>query len=128
MENFKSDLKIIITGGAGFIGSNLIRSILNKSNCRIYNIDKLSYASDHFWEIYNHKNYQFINLDLCNFNVLKSHIMEISPDLIFNLAAESHVDRSIDSPSNFINSNIQGTFNLLEATRLYLSKKNLKHN
>lgn len=129
--------KILITGGLGFIGSNLIRKILLESDITIYNLDKVSYCSDDSCINLALKNikeskerYNFLKLDLCNFNSLRKLISDIEPDLVIHLAAESHVDRSIENPISFIENNILGTLNLLEATRKFWSKLNnkKKHN
>ena len=117
---------IIVTGGLGFIGSNLI-NILNKKNYFIINIDKVSYSSN-FKNISNNiKNYKFYKQDINNQNVIKRILNKYSPSLIFNVAAETHVDRSIDGPKEFIKSNILGVFNLLEAIRVYKKKIKLIH-
>ncbi len=118
--------KIIITGGYGFIGSNLIKYLLNK-NYFVINIDKLSYSANKYnlKEIKN-KNYVFYKSDISNksliFKILKKH----RPIFFFNLAAETHVDRSIDSPDPFIKNNIHGVFNLLETLRFYNKKAKRK--
>ena len=118
--------KIIVTGGLGFIGSNLI-NLLNKKNYFIINIDKVSYSSN-FKNISNNiKNYKFYKQDINNQNVIKRILNKYNPSLIFNVAAETHVDRSIDSPKEFIKSNILGVFNLLEAIRVYKKKVKLIH-
>ena len=118
--------KIIVSGGLGFIGSNLI-NLLIKKNYFIINIDKVSYASNFYntKEFANKKNYKFIKLDINNKTKFKKILISYKPVAIFNLAAETHVDRSIDSPSAFIKSNIVGVFNLLEAFKEF-SKKNKK--
>jgi dTDP-glucose 4,6-dehydratase len=117
---------IIVTGGLGFIGSNLI-NILNKKNYFIINIDKVSYSSN-FKNISNNiKNYKFYKQDINNQNVIKKILNKYNPSLIFNVAAETHVDRSIDGPKEFIKSNILGVFNLLEAIRVYKKKIKLIH-
>ncbi len=115
--------KIIVTGGLGFIGSNLIELLLNK-NYKIINIDKITYSSNFYNTIgfKNNKNYQFYKCDLNNYKKLESIINRFKPTCIFNLAAETHVDRSIDEPKIFINSNILGVFNLLEIFKKFSKK------
>ena len=117
--------KIIVTGGLGFIGSNLIKLLLNL-NYRVLNLDKVSYASNFYntKSYAKHKNYKFVKCDLCNYKKLNKIVHNFKPDGIFNLAAESHVDRSIDGPKSFIDSNIVGVFNLLEIFKLFIKKKN----
>ena len=112
--------KILVTGGLGFIGSNLTRMLLDK-NYYVINIDKVSYASNFYnlRDISNNKNYKFIKTDIANKKRIKKILNYFKPICIFNLAAETHVDRSIDSPKNFIDTNIIGTFNLLECFREY---------
>ena len=120
--------KIIVTGGLGFIGSNLIRMLLNK-NYYVINIDKVSYASNFYnlREISISQNYKFIRTDITNKKSIKKILVSFKPKCIFNLAAETHVDRSIEGPQNFIQSNILGTFNLLECFReFYKLNKNSK--
>ena len=116
--------KIIVTGGLGFIGSNLINMLL-KRNYYVVNLDKITYASNFFnlKKLPNKKNYKFVKCDIGDKNKVERLLNKFKPTCIFNLAAETHVDRSIDSPENFINTNILGTFNLLENFRKY-SKKN----
>ena len=116
--------KIIITGGLGFIGSNLIK-ILNKKNFFIINIDKISYASNKNNIPNNIKNYKFYKENINNKDFIVKILKTYKPSLIFNLAAETHVDKSIDGPKSFINSNILGVFNLLEAIRIYNKKLKL---
>ena len=110
-------MKVLVTGGAGFIGSNLIRHILNSSDATLINIDKLSYAGnlESLKDIENHKNYKFIKADIANAKHIEEIILEEAPDTIMHLAAESHVDRSIENPIEFINSNILGTVNLVQS-------------
>ena len=119
--------KIVVTGGLGFIGSNLV-DLLIKSGFFVINIDKISYASNFYntLDFKNNKNYKFFKLDINNKSKLLKIFKKYKPIGIFNLAAETHVDRSIDSPGQFIKSNIVGTFNLLEAFKEY-SKKNKKY-
>ena len=118
--------KIIVTGGLGFIGSNLIDLLINKKYT-VINLDKVSYSSN-FYNLKEHKNntkYKFIKCDLNSKKILNI-LLKYKPICIFNLAAETHVDRSIDGPKNFINSNVLGTFNLLEAFKTFSSKHNSK--
>jgi dTDP-glucose 4,6-dehydratase len=117
---------IIITGGLGFIGSNLIELLISKKYS-VINLDKVSYSSNFYnlKEYKNHTKYRFIKCDLNSKKIL-SILMKNKPICIFNLAAETHVDRSIDGPKNFINSNVLGTFNLLEAFKIFSSKHKSK--
>ena len=116
--------KIIVTGGLGFIGSNLIELLLKKK-FKVLNIDNKSYSSNTYntKPYYKYLNYAFQECDLNNQTKLNKIIFQYKPICIFNLAAETHVDRSIDSPKSFIKSNILGVFNLLEVFKKY-SKKN----
>ena len=118
--------KIVVTGGLGFIGSNLVELLINKG-FTVINIDKVSYASNFYNVSSNKKNkkYKFFKIDINNKKKILNIFTKFKPICIFNLAAETHVDRSIDSPKEFINSNILGTFNILEAYRNY-SKNNNK--
>ena len=113
--------KIVVTGGNGFIGSNLV-NFLTKKKYFVINIDKNKYSNgSYLLKNLSKKYYKFYKLDINNkkiFHVLKKY----KPIAIFNLAAETHVDRSIDSPENFIYSNILGTFNILEQLRNYKKK------
>ena len=118
--------KIIVTGGLGFIGSNLIKLLIKKKYF-VINVDKVKYASNFYntKDFSNKKNYKFIRLDINNRSKLKKIFRLHKPIAIFNLAAETHVDRSIDGPAEFIKSNILGVFSLLEEFREF-SKKNKK--
>ena len=118
--------KIIVTGGLGFIGSNLIK-LLIKKNYFVINIDSVNYASNFYntKDFSKKKNYKFIRLDINKRSKLKKILNIYKPIAIFNLAAETHVDRSIDGPAEFIKSNIVGVFSLLEEFREF-SKKNKK--
>ena len=118
--------KIIVTGGLGFIGSNLIKLLIEKK-FSVINIDKITYSSNFYntKEFLRSSSYKFIKCDLNNKSKLNKIIFKYKPICIFNLAAETHVDRSIDGPESFIKSNIVGVFNLLEIFRKY-SKKNKK--
>ena len=115
--------KIIVTGGSGFIGTNLVNYLIQKKFF-VINIDKLTYASSKFDEKKRRiKNYKFFKVDINNQKSLLKIINKFKPVAIFNLAAETHVDRSIDGPKEFIKSNINGVFNLLEVLRLLKKKK-----
>ena len=116
--------KVIVTGGLGFIGSNLIK-ILNQKKFFIINIDKVSYASNKKNIPTNIENYKFYKENINNKNFIIRILEKYRPSLVFNLAAETHVDKSIDGPKSFINSNILGVFNLLEAIRIYNKKLKL---
>ena len=117
---------VIVTGGLGFIGSNLI-NILNNKNYFIINIDRLSYASNPKNINPNVKNYKLYKEDINNKTFIKNILNKYNPSIIYNLAAETHVDRSIDSPKNFINSNILGVFNILESIKNNKKKIKLIH-
>lgn len=114
-------MKILVTGGAGFIGSAVIRHIIQNTNNQVLNIDKLTYAGnlESLTEIDQHSNYEFKQIDICNTEQITAAIDAFRPDAIMHLAAESHVDRSIDGPAAFIQTNIVGTYTLLEAARKY---------
>ena len=117
--------KIIVTGGLGFIGSNLIKLLIEK-NYFVINIDKVNYASNFYnTKNFSNKNYKFLKLNINNRSKLKKILNLNKPIAIFNLAAETHVDRSIDAPAEFIRSNIVGVFNLLEVFKEF-AKKNKK--
>ena len=115
--------KIIVTGGSGFIGSNLVNFLIKKK-FYVINIDKLTYSSNKYKStLRNKKNYKFIKTDISNKKKIIKIISKYKPEVIFNLAAETHVDRSIDGPKTFIQTNINGTFSLLEALRQLQKKK-----
>jgi len=124
-------MKILVTGGAGFIGSALVRMIINETDYEVINIDKLTYAGnlETLDLISDSERYSHIKLDICDRNDLIRAFEDHKPNIVMHLAAESHVDRSIDSPSPFIDTNIIGTFNLLEVSREYFGKleNNLKN-
>ena len=117
---------IVITGGLGFIGSNLV-NILSKKKYFIINIDKITYASNLNNISENIKNYKFYKQDINNQNFIKKILEKYNPSLIFNVAAETHVDRSIDSPRQFMDSNVYGVFNLLETIKKYKKKIKFIH-
>lgn len=114
-------MKLIVTGGAGFIGSAVIRYLINESETTILNIDKLTYAGnlDSLSPVSNNPRYHFAQVDICDAPALQQVLTQFQPDAIMHLAAESHVDRSIDGPAEFINTNIVGTYTLLETVRSY---------
>lgn len=114
-------MKILVTGGAGFIGSAVIRHIIQNTNNQVLNIDKLTYAGnlESLKEIDQHSNYEFKQIDICDTEQITAAIDAFQPHAIMHLAAESHVDRSIDGPAAFIQTNIVGTYTLLEAARKY---------
>ena len=118
--------KIIVTGGLGFIGSNLI-DLLLKKNYKVMNIDKVTYSSNFYniKDFKDSKNYKFIKCDIKD-KKLKNILFKYKPNCIFNLAAETHVDRSIDNPQSFIQSNIVGVYNLLECFKSFSEKNNSK--
>ena len=113
---------ILITGGAGFIGSHVVRLFLNKyPDYKIYNLDKLTYAGnlENLRDIENKKNYNFIRDDICDFQKMKTLFKEYDINYVIHLAAESHVDRSIEDPFSFAQTNIMGTLCLLQAAKEY---------
>lgn len=114
-------MNIIVTGGAGFIGSAVIRHIINNTQDRVLNIDKLTYAGNlaSIADVSESSRYQFVLADICDKDTIKKIVNDFQPDSIMHLAAESHVDRSIDGPAEFIQTNIMGTYNLLEVARHY---------
>ena len=121
--------KIMITGGAGFIGSSLIRFLIKETNDQILNIDKLTYASNlqSLKSINDNPRYQFIQGDICDKKIVSKLFKDFQPDLVMHLAAESHVDRSIDEPSDFIQTNVMGTLVMLESARQYWNNQKKKN-
>lgn len=114
-------MKILVTGGAGFIGSAVIRHIIHNTDDEVLNVDKLTYAGnlESLKEIDQNPRYTFQQIDICDKEALEKAFNSFQPNLVMHLAAESHVDRSIDGPAEFINTNIVGTYHLLEAARQY---------
>jgi len=116
-----SYLKILVTGGAGFIGSSVIRFLINETSHQVVNLDKLTYAGnlESLKEVSTNPRYSFEQVDICNSDEVRRVLKEHQPDVIMHLAAESHVDRSIDGPGEFIQTNIIGTYTLLQESRKY---------
>lgn len=114
-------MKILVTGGAGFIGSAVIRHIIKNTQDSVINVDILTYAGnlESLTEIENSDRYSFCQTDICDRSALDKIFTEHQPDVVMHLAAESHVDRSIDGPAEFIETNIIGTYTLLEASRAF---------
>lgn len=113
-------MKIIVTGGSGFIGSNLIRFLIKETNHTVLNLDALTYAGNQnsLKDLEDHPRYGFKRVDICDSEEVANAFELFGPDWVMHLAAESHVDRSIDGPGSFIQTNIIGTFNLLQAARV----------
>ena len=117
-------MKVLVTGGAGFIGSAVIRHIINNTEDEVLNIDKLTYAGnlESLGSVESNPRYHFIQADICDRNAMDKAFEAFQPTIVMHLAAESHVDRSIDGPGEFMQTNIMGTYTLLEAARTYWSQ------
>jgi dTDP-glucose 4,6-dehydratase len=113
--------KILVTGGAGFIGSAVVRQFINETDCHVVNVDKLTYAGNlqSLASVSDNPRYAFEKVDICDADEVTRLFREHKPDAVMHLAAESHVDRSISGPADFIQTNIVGTYSLLEAARSY---------
>ena len=116
-----SKLNILVTGGAGFIGSAVVRHLINDTAHSVVNLDKLTYAGnlESLKSVADNARYAFEQVDICDAEEVKRVLSEHKPDIVMHLAAESHVDRSIDGPGEFIHTNIVGTYTLLEQARAY---------
>ena len=114
-------MRVLVTGGAGFIGSAVVRHLINDTDHSVLNLDKLTYAGnlESLASVSNSDRYQFAQIDICNSDAVKAVLNDFRPDILMHLAAESHVDRSITGPADFIETNILGTYTLLEEARHY---------
>lgn len=117
-------MKILVTGGAGFIGSAVVRHIISATSDSVVNVDKLTYAGnpESVAPVSHSDRYAFVQADICDQAAMAAVFAEHQPDAVMHLAAESHVDRSITGPADFIETNIVGTYSLLEVARRYWSE------
>lgn len=115
--------RVLVTGGAGFIGSAMVRYLIGQTQSKVLNVDKLTYAGnkESLREIADSGRYEFMQADICEASVMREAFERFKPQAVMHLAAESHVDRSIDGPAAFIETNLMGTYNLLEVAREYWS-------
>ncbi len=120
-------MRILVTGGCGFIGSNLVRYLLSKGH-EVLNVDKLTYAGseESLAGVSDHQGYRFSQTDIVDRDSIELLFSEFQPEAVMHLAAESHVDRSIDGPAEFIRTNVEGTFSMLETARKYLNSAPLE--
>jgi dTDP-glucose 4,6-dehydratase len=125
----KHQPKILVTGGSGFIGSALIRHLIHEVGCQVVNVDKLTYAANEktLASVIHHTDYHFERADICDSVEINRIFQQHQPDAVIHAAAESHVDRSIDASSIFMQTNIMGTHVMLEASRDYFSKHPSPH-
>ena len=114
---------IVVTGGAGFIGANLVRLALRETDARVVVVDKLTYAGNRrsLADVEQHPRFVFVQADIGDRPAMEALLREHRPDAVLNLAAETHVDRSIDGPRGFVDTNVVGTLELLEAARRYVA-------
>lgn len=122
-------MKVLVTGGAGFIGSEVVRQLVHEQH-EVINLDKLTYAGnlESLNSVRDNKSYQFVQADICNVDLINTILSDLKPDKIMHLAAESHVDRSIEGPRAFIDTNVIGTYSMLDAAKRYWeSLKGSKH-
>ena len=117
-------MKVLVTGGAGFIGSAVVRQAIAAGH-EVVNLDALTYAAclANVASVADHPNYVFVQVDICDASAVQSTFDAHAPDVVMHLAAESHVDRSIDGPGAFIETNVTGTYNMLQAARSYWHAK-----